>query len=106
VMEEELVGLFSEGRRGEARAAMDRLVEEKLTEAYEMAIGMVDELSGVGGEAEEEEAITGEEETAGEEAPPPNPMVYVLSGVALLIIGIALARGRPLRSARGGREAT
>ncbi len=105
VVEEELVDLFSEGRRGEARAAMDRLVNEKLTEAYEMAIGTVDELSGVGGEAEEE-AVTGEEETAGEEAPPANPIVYILSGVALLIIGIALARGRPLRSARSGSGAT
>jgi len=105
MMEEELVGLFSEGKRGEARAAMDRLVEEKLTEAYEMAIGMVDELSGVGGETEEE-VTTGEEETTGEETPPTNPMVYILSVVVLLIIGITLARGRPLRSTRGGREVT
>jgi len=66
---------------------------------------MVDELSGVGGETEEE-VTTGEEETTGEETPPTNPMVYILSVVVLLIIGITLARGRPLRSTRGGREAT
>ncbi len=101
-IEEELIDLFSEGKRSEARVIMDRLVEEKLTEAYEMAIRTVDELSEVGGEAEEE--IITEEEPVVEEPPPINPMVYIMSGIVLLVIGIALARGLPLRSAGGGRE--
>ena len=62
-LEDELLNLYGEGRDDEARGLMDRLVEEKLTDAYQSAIRTVRELSGAEGETKGvEEEIEGDEE--------------------------------------------
>ncbi len=56
-IEDALVELFSDGRRGEARAMMDQLVETESMEAYSLAKETVDQLLGVEGDASTEEAV-------------------------------------------------
>lgn len=92
-LEGELVTLFSEGKRDEAREAMDLLVEEKLTEAYEAAVQAMDELTGAGEETVEEE--TAEEGTVEEGGVKISPLIYLLGVVVLLIAMVLIARERP-----------
>lgn len=58
-LEVELLGLFAEGEREEARRMMDSFVTERLMEAYDRALNMVQELSG--GEEEEPAAVQEDE---------------------------------------------
>ena len=99
-LEVELAGLFSDKKADEARGEMDIFVEGKTMEAYSLAIQMVEELSGAEGGTKE----TVEEEITEEAEQQPNPIMYALSFVVLLICGILLARGRPLRAKRENAE--
>jgi len=56
-LEDALVELFSDGRRGEAREMMDQLVETGLMEAYSLAKETINQLLGVEGDASIEETV-------------------------------------------------
>ena len=86
-LENELLTLFKEKRNNEARRLMDRLVEEKLTEAYQLATEIVKELSGI-----EEETPSPEEEIKDDEKKeralhtPLFILTILIAGVTLLYL--------------------